>query len=76
MSNPPQFCSSRTAGAIAEALFGERGKLCTNLVLILQAGDVAKVMAEFPITEADGQAVTDALGTERWQLIDMEPAQD
>lgn len=66
------ICSTRIAAAIAEALLGERGKRCTNLVLILQAGEVAKVMAEFVPTEADGKALIDELEAQCWQLVDVE----
>ena len=72
----PEFCSTRTAGALATALFGERGKVCRSLVIVLNAEATPTVMAEFYLTEEDGQAVTAALKTESWQLTDMEPAQD
>ncbi len=72
----PEFCSTRTAGAIATALFGERGKVCRSLVVVLSAEATPTVMAEFYLTEADGQAITAELETQSWQLIDMEPAQD
>jgi hypothetical protein len=80
----PEFCSTKTASALATALFGDRGKLCRSLVIVLSADETPTVMGQFFLTEADGQAITATLkteswqltDTESWQLTDMEPAQD
>jgi hypothetical protein len=72
----PEFASHRTAGALATVLFGERGKLCKSLVIMLTTEEVPSVMAQFYLTEEDAQALATELETQSWQLVDAEPAQD
>ena len=69
-----EFVSHRTTGAIATALLGgERASRCKSLMLVLSPDEPASVMAQFYVSEEEGQALAAALETGTWQLVDVEP---
>jgi hypothetical protein len=71
-----EFCSSRTASALATALLGDRANRCTNLVLSFPAGGIPRLTATFLLSEEEAQALGTALQTEAWALVDQETSKD
>jgi hypothetical protein len=71
-----EFCSSRTAGALATALLGDRANRCTNLDLSFPAGGIPSLTATFYLSEEEALALGSALQTETWALVDQEAVED
>jgi hypothetical protein len=71
-----EFCSSRTADALAVALLGDRASRCTSLQLVFPAGGIPSLTATFYLSEEEAQSLGSALQSQAWALVDQEAVED